>query len=860
MEIDAEKYTDSLVKVLDNTQANCIKYDHAQINSEHFMEALIDDNSNVVVTILKSLGINLSNIKKELSMTIKKKPETKNEIISIGAASCFVELIRNMEKIAEARGDKFITVEIAFIALFEDRKCSSILDNHGVKPTEVETEIARIRNGSKPETKNAEDSRDFIRKYTTNLTDDGREGRIDPIIGRDEEIRRAIQVLLRKTKNNPVFIGESGVGKTAIAEGLALRIVNNEVPEGLEGKDLLSLDMGQLIAGAKFQGEFEERLKGLIKELNQTNGQSILFIDEMHLLVGAGKNGGSMDAANLLKPELARGNMHVVGATTLDEYREYIEKDPALERRFQKVLVEEPSIEDTISILRGIKEKYEVHHGIDITDDALIAAAKLSSRYITDRNLPDKAIDLMDEAASVVRMEVESKPESMDMLSRKILQKEIELKSVEKEENQVARIEKLKERILGMKKEYSTLEEKWLAEKASLSGESDLRAEIDALKFQEEKSEREGDLEKTAEIRHELMPNLQKRLEIMKENTNLEEVEHELLRTKVSENEIKEVISRWTGIPVNKMGKGESEKLMELEDSISKRVIGQKEAIKNVSSSIRRSRAGLSDPNRPIGSFLFLGPTGVGKTEMCKAVSKVLFENEDDFIRIDMSEYMEKHSVARLIGAPPGYVGYEEGGELTEAVRRKPYSVVLFDEIEKAHPDVFNILLQVLDDGRLTDSQGRLVNFKNTLIIMTSNIGSQIIQESVKNGEEYETIQTKAFAELENYLRPEFINRIDDVVVFHPLTKADVSKIATLQINSLNKRLLDKELELKLNKSAMTKLIEKGFDPKFGARPLKRAIQRHIENPLADQIIQGFFVKGDIIKATVKDKVIIFKK
>jgi len=860
MEIEKEKYTNALVNVLDETQKKAIKYKHSFVTSEHFMEALLEEKTNVVVTFLGNVGANVSNIKKELQMTLAKKPTKEVDNNDLYAATCFSTLIAKMEKTAVERQDDFITIEVAFISLFKDDKCREILENHGVEASDIETQIAKVRNGSKPKSKEAESERDFINRYTKNLTKLASEGGIDPIIGRSEEIRRSMQVLLRKTKNNPVLVGEAGVGKTAIAEGLALRIINNEVPEGLQGKDLLSLDMGQLVAGAKYQGEFEERLKGLLKELNASNGQCILFIDEMHLLVRAGGSGSGMDAANLLKPELARGNLHVIGATTLDEYRNFIEKDPALERRFQKILVKEPSIEDTISILRGIKEKYELHHGIDISDDAIIAAAILSDRYITDRNLPDKAIDLMDEAASVIRMEVESKPEIMDMLARKIQQKEIELKSLEKERDQIERFKDLQAKVKDMKKEYLTLEEKWLSEKASLTGESDLRAQIDDLKNEKEKCARDGDLERSAEIIYGLLPELIKRLDALKSNVNAKLPENELLRNKVTDNEIKEVVSRWTGIPINKMGKGDSDKLMGLEESIAERVIGQKEAIKNVSSCIRRSRAGLSDPNRPIGSFLFLGPTGVGKTEMCKAVSHALFESDSDFIRIDMSEYMEKHSVSRLIGAPPGYVGYEEGGELTEAVRRKSYSVVLFDEIEKAHPDVFNILLQVLDDGRLTDSQGRLVNFKNTLIIMTSNIGSEIIQDAVVKGESYEIMQEKAFKELEYHLKPEFLNRIDDVVVFHPLTKEDVTKIATLQIAQLNKRLANRELKLSVQKSAMSKLIEKGFDPKYGARPLKRAIQRYIETPLADEIIKGIFLKGDTIKAAVKEGVIIFKK
>jgi ATP-dependent Clp protease ATP-binding subunit ClpB len=771
-------------------------------------------------------------------------------------------MIETMEGIAKHREDDFITVEIAFLSLFEVKETNKILSNHGVEKVNIQKEITKIRGGKKADTKDAEEKRDFINRFTVNLTEEAAQGKIDPIIGRDEEVRRAVQVLLRRTKNNPVLIGAPGVGKTAIAEGLALRILNDEVPEGLKGKDLLSLDMGQLIAGAKYQGEFEDRLKGLIKEIKDTDGQCILFIDEMHLLVGAGKSNGAMDAANLLKPELARGNMHVIGATTLDEYREYVEKDPALERRFQKVLIEEPSIEDTVAILRGIKEKYEIHHGIDITDGALLAAAQLSARYITDRNLPDKAIDLMDESASVVRMEVESKPVEMDMLERKIMQKEIELKSLEGEDDVKVkeRYASIASKVQEMKKKYSSLEEKWLEEKSALSSETDIKEELDELRQEFASCQRSGNLERLAKIQYEEIPNLEKRLEKAKEIMLAEPKENELFRNKVTENEIKEVVSRWTGIPVNNMGKGEMEKLMGLGEEISKRVIGQKEAIKNISSSIRRSRAGLSDPNRPIGSFLFLGPTGVGKTEMCKAVAEVLFDNDEEYIRIDMTEYMEKQSVARLIGAPPGYVGYEEGGELTEAVRRKPYSVVLFDEVEKAHPDVFNILLQVLDDGRLTDSQGRVVNFKNTLIILTSNIGSETIQDLVSKNEEYDVIQSAVYEELGDYMRPEFINRIDDVVVFHPLTIENVTAIADLQIIGLNKRLSHKGLSLSFDEEAKSNLVKKGFDPKFGARPLKRAMQKYVENPLSDNIIMGDFVSGDKIEATTEKDVIVFNK
>ena len=855
----SSNYSDAFTEAYERAQKEALIKNHPYVDSSHFLLGVLD--SKAIQDLLTGIDVNYRNLHKETLGVIDALPTVSNND-DLQMSNELIKSVNRMQKLAAKRGDGAVTLYVAFLELFNDKVAGRILREHEVDQEEFKKYFEKIAgNQSLGETYDEEKDREFIKKYTVNLTKLAREQKLDPIIGRDKEVRRTIRILQRKTKNNPVIVGESGVGKTAIVEGLALRIVNKEVPESLRDKEIVSLDMGMLIAGAGVQGEFEKRLKGIIREVTNSDGKIMLFIDEMHLLMGAGKSGGgAMDAANLLKPELARGNMHVIGATTTDEYRQYVEKDSAMERRFQKVKADEPSVEDTISILRGIKEKFEIHHGVTITDDAVIAAAKLSERYITDRNLPDKAIDLMDEAASVIRMEIESKPEVMDILHRKIIQKEIELGALEKDKSVKAkqRYNALKRTINKMNREYSVLEEKWLGEKAALVGESDIREKIDNVKKEIAKETREGNLERVSELQYSTLPELEKKLKAVKKNSK-KKVNTELLRHEVTDNEISGVVSNWTGIPISKMNEKETEKLQKMESNISTQVIGQKKAIAAVSSCIRRSRAGLSDPNRPIGSFLFLGPTGVGKTELTKALSGELFENRDNIVRIDMSEYMEKHSVARLVGAPPGYVGYEEGGVLTEAVRRNPYSIVLFDEVEKGHKDVFNILLQVLDDGRLTDSQGRVINFKNTVIIMTSNIGADLIQAGMEENREYEEIQEAVIEDLGSFMRPEFINRIDDVIVFAPLTIEEVAQIAELRLNALNKLLKDRDLELKLDQKAMEKLVEKGYDKKFGARPLKRAIQRYIENPLSDQIIAGEFPKGTVIKGTVKDEHLLFK-
>ncbi len=851
-------YSEAFEEALSRANRNANLNNNPYVDSSHFLLGILE--SKAIQDLLTGIDVNYRNLIKETLAVIDKLP-TVEDNSNLRVGNELHKTINRMEKLAAKRGDGTINLYVAFLEMFNDPIAKKILKEHEVSEEEFKTYFEKIA-GNQPlsETYDEENDREFIKKFTINLTKLAREQKLDPIIGRDKEVRRTIRILQRKTKNNPVIIGESGVGKTAIVEGLALRIVNKEVPESLRDKEIVSLDMGMLIAGAGVQGEFEKRLKGIIKEVTDSNGKIMLFIDEMHLLMGAGKNSGAMDAANLLKPELARGNMHVIGATTTDEYRQYIEKDSAMERRFQKVKADEPTVEDTISILRGIKEKFEIHHGVTITDDAVMAAAKLSDRYITDRNLPDKAIDLMDEAASVIRMEIESKSEVMDILYRKIIQKEIELGALAKDKTVKAkqRYNALKRNINKMNREYSVLEEKWLGEKASLIGESDIREKIDNVKKEISKETREGNLERVSELQYSTLPELEKKLKEVKKNTK-KKVNTELLRHEVTDNEISGVVSNWTGIPISKMNQKETEKLQGMEGNVAKKVIGQQKAIATVSSCIRRSRAGLSDPNKPIGSFLFLGPTGVGKTELTKALSEELFDDRDKIVRIDMSEYMEKHSVSRLVGAPPGYVGYEEGGVLTEAVRRNPYSIVLFDEIEKGHKDVFNILLQVLDDGRLTDSQGRVVNFKNTVIIMTSNLNSDLIQAGFKEDIPYDEIQEAVIEGLGTHMRPEFINRIDDVIVFYPLKIEEVAQIAELRLHSLNKLLKDRELELKLDEKAMKKLVEKGYDVQFGARPLKRAIQRYIENPLSDQIIAGEFPKGTVIKGTVKDDELVFK-
>ncbi|AFK70165.1 ATPase [Pseudomonas putida ND6] len=829
--------------------------DHPAIEPVHLLQALLEQQGGSIKPLLMQVGFDINGLRQGLVKELDQLPKIQNPTGDVNMSQDLARLLNQADRLAQQKGDQFISSELVLLAAMdENSKLGKLLLSQGVSKKALENAINNLRGGAAVNDANAEESRQALDKYTVDLTKRAEEGKLDPVIGRDDEIRRTVQVLQRRTKNNPVLIGEPGVGKTAIAEGLAQRIINGEVPDGLKGKRLLALDMGALIAGAKYRGEFEERLKSLLNELSKQEGQIILFIDELHTMVGAGKGEGAMDAGNMLKPALARGELHCVGATTLNEYRQFIEKDAALERRFQKVLVEEPSEEDTIAILRGLKERYEVHHKVAITDGAIIAAAKLSHRYITDRQLPDKAIDLIDEAASRIRMEIDSKPEVLDRLDRRLIQLKVESQALKKEEDEAAkkRLEKLTEEIERLEREYSDLEEIWASEKAEVQGSAQIQQKIEQARQELETARRKGDLSRMAELQYGVIPDLERSLQMVDQHGK---TENQLLRNKVTEEEIAEVVSKWTGIPVAKMLEGEREKLLKMEELLHQRVIGQSEAVTAVANAVRRSRAGLSDPNRPSGSFLFLGPTGVGKTELCKALAEFLFDTEEAMVRIDMSEFMEKHSVARLIGAPPGYVGYEEGGYLTEAVRRKPYSVVLLDEVEKAHPDVFNVLLQVLEDGRLTDSHGRTVDFRNTVIVMTSNLGSAQIQELVGDREAQRAAVMDAVGA---HFRPEFINRIDEVVVFEPLGREQIAGITEIQLGRLRSRLLERELSLSLSPEALDKLIAVGYDPVYGARPLKRAIQRWIENPLAQLILAGKFLPGTAITAKVEGDEIVF--